>query len=56
VTRQRDQDAVEAYVQRALAARITQGLPEHIDDTPTLDFLADVLSKRTSEPSNIHTS
>ena len=40
---------IETYVQRAHAARIEQGLPEHIEDSATLDFLADVLT-RTSPP------
>ena len=34
----------DEWVAAALAARIEQGLPEHIEDPATLDFLADVLS------------
>jgi hypothetical protein len=34
----------DEWVQAALAARAEQGLPEHIEDPATLDFLADVLS------------
>jgi hypothetical protein len=34
----------EEWTRRALAARIEQGLPEHVEDPATLDFLADALS------------
>lgn len=34
----------EEWIQAALAARVEQGLPEHIEDPATLDFLADVLA------------
>jgi hypothetical protein len=45
----------DAYVQRARAARVEQGLPEVIEDPATLDFLADVLGsaphrRATSSP------
>jgi hypothetical protein len=32
-------------VESARAARLAQGLPQHIEDPATLDFLADVLSR-----------
>lgn len=35
---------VDEYVQRALAARARQGLPEAIEDPATLAFLADILT------------
>jgi hypothetical protein len=38
----------EEWVQAALAARVEQGLPEHIEDPDTLDFLADVLSRASN--------
>ena len=39
--------SVEDYVQRALAARAEQGLPEAIEDPAALDFLAELLSTPT---------
>lgn len=35
---------LDAWVRRALAARVAQGLPEHIEDPATLDFLAEVFT------------
>ena len=34
----------EEWVEAALAARVEQGLPEHIEDPAVLDFLAGVLA------------
>jgi hypothetical protein len=41
----------EAYVQRALAARAKQGLPEGIEDPDTLSFLAGVLARAAEQES-----
>lgn len=35
----------DEWITAALAARAEQGLPEHIEDPATLDFLADVLGR-----------
>lgn len=47
----------KAYVLRARAARIKQGLPEHIEDPATLNFLAEVMARAaptTSERASPH--
>ena len=38
----------DEWVQAALAARVEQGLPEHVDDATVLDFLADVLTRTSA--------
>jgi hypothetical protein len=41
----REPETIEQYVERALAARREQGLPDGIEDDDTLDFLAEVLAR-----------
>ena len=36
---------LDEWVQAALAARVEQGLPEHVEDPAALDFLTDVLGR-----------
>lgn len=42
---ERERLSQDEWVRAALAARIEQGLPEHIEDPATLDFLAEILKR-----------